>query len=296
MSVFARRLSMYSRRALRTAGGRGLTARIFFLHMPKCGGTALAEGMYGTVALHRRIGVIDAPATRIAAARLHHGSGDPLLCHEDLPFGHETFALREGIALTHLSWTTQMVHGHVLATTCLLSALGQDWALVTMLRDPYARAISNYRMAVRAGVIPDDIDAWLEGAVGQSMAQVYLRYFSGANVIAPGAQAEALSRAEAHMDRFALIGFLDDPRSFQTGFAARFGVRPHFPRRNEARGPELSLTPVQEARLRDLLGPDQRLYDLARMRFAARPAAQPSITVSADRAAQSAMDAPPVRG
>lgn len=264
MSRFRNRVNVYGRRALRSMTSRALRRPVLFLHLPKCGGTALAEGMYGTVGLQNRIGVIDAVSTRRAAALLHADRNDPLLCHEDLPLGDHTFALREALALTHLNWTTRMIHGHLLATPRLLAAVGPDWALMTMLREPRARALSNYRMAVRAGVIEDDLDAWLSGAVGQSMAQVYLRYFSGRNVIPEEERQRALEQAECHMSRFELIGFLDDPQGFQRACADVLGVRPHFPRRNTGDRLALRLTPRQEQTLDSLLAPDRYLYDVAR--------------------------------
>lgn len=264
MSRFQHRANVYSRRLLRTAMGRGLRQRCVFLHMPKCGGTALAEGLYGTVGVAHRVGVIDAVSTRRAAAQLARDVDDPLLCHEDLPLGHLTFELREGIALTHLAWTTRLIHGHILATPRLIKALGHECRLVTMMRDPGERTLSNYRMAVRAGVIADDLDGWLEGPVAVSMAQVYLRYLSGQNVIAPEEEAASVTQAWRHLERFDVVGFLDQPDRFAADFKRVFGVRPHLPRRNVGHGTGATLSPRQRDRLERLLGPDRTLYAAAR--------------------------------
>ena len=166
-----RRAELYSRRSWHTLSGRHLAEPCAFVHLPKCGGTSLAAGLYGTVPLHRRIGVIDAPSTRRAAAIAAFGRDDPRLAHEDLEHGHLTFALREQMVLTHMAWETPLIHGHFFVTETLLAHFGDRYRFVTMMRDPVARALSNYRMAVRAGVIAEDLDAWLDGPVGRSMAQ-----------------------------------------------------------------------------------------------------------------------------
>jgi len=262
-----RRAGLYARRGLSTLPGRGLRRPCVFLHLPKCGGTSLAAALYGTVPLHRRVGVIDALATRRAAALSQFGWDDPMLCHEDLPAGHITFALREQALLTHLCWGTPLIHGHVFLSERARDAGGTGHGWVTMMRDPAERAVSNYRMAVRAGVIPDDPDAWLDGSVGRSMAQVNLRYLTGRNRIDPGQEAEAAAIARDRLGWFELIGFLDDPAGFARGFARRFGPRLPMPRYNRGAGPEVRLTAAQRDRLEALVAPDREVYDAARRLF-----------------------------
>lgn len=262
-----RRTRLYARRSLHTATGGRLKHPVLFLHLPKCGGTSLAAALYGSVPLHHRIGVIDAIATRRAAALMHFGADDPVLCHEDLPHGHLTFALREAQMLTHMAWNTQLIHGHVLWSAQAMAAFGDAWRVVTMMRDPVARAISNYRMAVRAGVIADDVDAWLEGPVGKSMAQVYLRYLSGVNVVPECKAAGHLEIALGNLDRITLVGFIDDQKAFSDRFATIFGPRLSMPRYNVATGPDLSLTPAQLARLKENCAADLTIYAAAEQRF-----------------------------
>lgn len=264
---FRRRAALYGRRTASTLAG-GLRRPCLFVHLPKCGGTSLADGLYGTVPLHRRIGVIDAPATRRAAAIAAFDRDDPLLCHEDLAEGYRTFALREHLALTHMCWGTPLVHGHLLCTGLLVQAAENGgYGMVTMMRDPEARALSNYRMAVRAGVLPADPDAWLDGPVGRSMSQAALRYLSGWNAIPEAGVDAALRRASATLSRFALVGMLDRADAFRDAFAARFGARPAMPRLNRAPEPAGGLSPRQAAKLRALTEPDRALLDLARQRF-----------------------------
>ena len=253
-----RRLALVTQRGWRTATG-GLAEPCLFLHLPKCGGTSLAAALAGTVSARHRVGTIDALATRRAAAMLTTGRADLSTCHEDFDQGHRTFALREQMLAALMAQGCRLIHGHVLFPARLLTAA--PYRLVTMMRAPRARTLSNYAMAVRAGVIPDDVDRWLEGPVGRRMAQQALRYLAAEHDVAD--ERAALSRAQAALARFDLVGILEDVPGFQTRFAARFGVRPVMARLNRGTG-GIALTAAQGARLDRLLEPDMVLYDQAR--------------------------------
>lgn len=249
--------------------GRGVSDPCLFLHLPKCGGTSLSEALYAAVALHHRIGVIDAVSTRRAAAVLAFDKDDAFLCHEDLPDGARTFALREQILLAHLCWGTRLIHGHVLYTDPVRRHFADKYRLVTIMRDPVERTLSNFRMAAHAGVVPDDVDAWLDGPVAPNHATVYLRYLAGQASVAPDEVPTLMPRALAAVDEFDLIGFLDRTDAFVRDFEARFGTRLAIPRSNQARGRAVELDDGQRQRLEALCAPDMEIYRRALARFPA---------------------------
>jgi len=264
-----RRMSLLGARARHTMPGAGLRRRCLFVHLPKCGGTSLTAGLTGIVPLHRRPGAVDAITTRRAAAMLDFGRDDARLCHEELDHGSRTFALREALALTHVAAGAPLIFGHVLLSETLLNAsVAQGYGLVTMMRAPRARALSNYRMAVWAGVIPDDLDAWLDGPVGVRMGRQMLRYLSGhpdpARIDAPDT---ALRIALDRLEAFSLIGSLEAPGAFLNAFSAAFGGRPSLPRLNRGAGEAVTLTPAQSRRLDLLVEPDRILHARAQALF-----------------------------
>jgi hypothetical protein len=263
-----RRARIATGRAGRTAFGQGLAHPCLFLHLPKCGGSSLAEALHATVPLHQRVGVIDAVSTRRAAAVLRFERDDPLLCHEDLEHGGETFALRERILLAHAFWGTRLIHGHVLLSDRVRRHLPVTHRIVTLLRHPVERAISNFRMAAHAGVIPPDPETWLSGPVGRRHATVNLRYLAGRSTVGQAEEAECLALALEALDALALVGFLDRLPRFGAAFADMFGPRIALRRMNRARGAEVSLTRLQRQRLEDLCGPDIVVHDRALARFA----------------------------
>ena len=260
-----RRLRIYSGRAGALAGG--LRHPCLFLHMPKCGGTSLSEALYATVPLHRSVAVLDAVATRRAAAIMQFDRDDEALCHEDLEHGHLTFDLRERLMLSQMTAGAQLIHGHVLYSTAAERHFGSTYRTVSVLREPVSRAISNFSMMAANGYVAPDVDAWLDGPVGRSHATVFLRYLGGRNVVRPEDEPEVLAQALARLDRIAVLGFLDDMPGFLDRFADMFGVRPRVGRRNQANWPTISLNAAQRSRLEQACAADIQIHDAARRKF-----------------------------
>ena len=234
------------------------------MHMPKCGGTSISEAMYGTVPLGRGVAVIDAVATRRAAAMLHFDRDDSLLCHEDLAEGAKVFDLREALLLQHMAWGASLIHGHVLYSPKARTHFGDKYRYVTLLRDPVARMLSNYRMMAGRGGITGDFDSYLASPVARSHAQVYLRYLSGQTVIADADLPRLLALAQSRLADFAVVGFLDDLPAFQRRYRAVFGVSLRINSYNQGAGRQPDLTAEQAARVRALCAADQAIHDLAR--------------------------------
>jgi hypothetical protein len=260
----ARRLSIVTGRAKRSLPGSAPKHPSVFLHMPKCGGTSLSEAMYATVPFHERIGVIDAVSSRRAAAMLHFGKNEPFLCHEDLDTGQMVFNVREGMLLQHMAWNTMLIHGHVFWSEQAEQHFGQTYKYVTLLRDPVARTISNYRMSQRAGLTTADVDAYLAGNVAKRHARVYLRYLTGQNDIADDAMDDAITKAKERLTRFAIIGFLDQTDEFLRQYRTLFGVKLRLAQLNAAPDRPPDYTDDQMQRIRALCAPDIALYDFAK--------------------------------
>lgn len=233
------------------------------MHMPKCGGTSIAEAMYATVGMGKGVAVIDAVSTRRAAAIMAFDRDDAQLCHEDLPHGDKVFALREQLMLQQMAWGARLIHGHILFSTRVETHFGDAYRLVTLLREPVSRMLSNYRMAVRAGLVGDDLDAYLASGLAQNHARVYLRYLGGRNDIPENEIAETLTLAKRRLDRFAVVGLLENLDGFRRRYAAEFGVplRIHTYNRATERAPEPSS--AQRARLAELCAPDTAIYQAA---------------------------------
>lgn len=259
-----RRGAILSGRSKRTLTGTGPRHYSVFLHMPKCGGTSLSEAMYATVPFHERIGVIDAIATRRAAAIVHFDKDDRWICHDDLEHGQKTFDLREQALLQHMAWDTMLIHGHVLWSERAEKHFGDKYKIVTMLRDPVARTVSNMRMAQRAGLVGDDTESYLTSDIARRHARVFLRYLAGRNDIADDELADATAVAKQRLERFAIIGFLDRFEDFRARYKVQFGVRLAMPRLNAAPGRKPDYPDEFMEKIRILCQPDIEICERAR--------------------------------
>lgn len=272
---FRQRSRLYAGRTLRTVTGQSLRHPCVFMHVPKCGGTSVSEALYATVPLHLKIGILDAPSIRRALAILNCGRDD-LSYHDEGPRAAETSRFREALVLMHMAHQATLIHGHFLFSETAWQHFGDRYRFVSILRDPVARTISNYRMDRRTGVFTGDFDAFLDSAEGRLKALHMLRYFSGMPEVAPEQETQALDIARRNMARFSLLGFLDDLPGFADGFARIFGVRPWIPHYNAAEDADVQITPEQHGRLQALCAPDIALYQLARdMAQRPQPAASP---------------------
>lgn len=259
-----RRSAILSGRSKRTLTGTGPRHYSVFLHMPKCGGTSLSEAMYATVPFHERIGVIDAIATRRAAAIVHFDKDDRWICHDDLEHGQKTFDLREQALLQHMAWDTMLIHGHVLWSERAEKHFGDKYKIVTMLRDPVARTVSNMRMAQRAGLVGDDPEDYLTSDIARRHARVFLRYLAGRNDIADDELADATAVAKQRLERFAIIGFLDRFEDFRARYKAQFGVCLAMPRLNAAPDRKPDYPDAFMEKIRILCQPDIEICERAR--------------------------------
>lgn len=258
-----RRARLYSGRIIRSCVLPAPRHPCLFMHMPKCGGTSIAEAMYATVPLGRGVAVIDAVSTRRAAAIYEFGRDEALLCHEDHPHGDKVFDLRERLMLQQMAWGAWLIHGHVLFSDKADAHFGQKFRYVTLLRDPVDRMISNYRMAVNAAVVPEGLDAYLDTPVARSHAQVYLRYLSGQTVVPDADIPAKLALAQSRLARFAVVGFLNDLPAFQQRYLSVFGVPLRIKTYNQGKGQKPTLTADQTDKIATLTAPDQAIFDTA---------------------------------
>lgn len=259
-----RRSRIYSGRIRRSIFGTGLRHPCIFVHLPKCGGTSLSEALYATVPIHKRVDVIDAMSTRRAASILEFGIDDAWKCHDDLEYGDRTFDLRERFLITHCCWGSQLVHGHVMMSDRMQKHCKGRYKFLTIMRDPIERTISNYRMAITAGIASPDPDVWLDSQIARAHSTVYLRYLSGQHTVLPEQEAACLERALGSLELFSLIGFLDDIAAFASEFEQIFGANLILHEYNKAKGAGVVLSDAQMAKLRNMCAADQVIYDRAR--------------------------------
>lgn len=258
LARFRQRSRLYLGRSLRTVSG--LRQPCVFMHMPKCGGTSVSEALYATVPLYRKIGILDSPSIRRALA-IQHYDRDDMSFHDEGPHAGQISAFRESLLLMHMCHQATLIHGHFLFSERAWQHFGAQYRYITLLRDPVARTVSNYRMDRRTDTFTGDFDAYLDSDHGRRQALHMLRYFSGMATVTPEQEPQAMELARRNMQRFSLIGFLEDLGGFARDFDRLFGVRPWIPHYNSAAGDKpLVMTDDQRDRLHALCAPDIELF------------------------------------
>lgn len=271
----ARRGRVYGGRLISALANRPLRHNCCFYHIPKSGGTSLSEALHAAVPVNQHIGEVPANTTRRAAAMLESGRDDEIGYYDDGNNCEAVFRLREGMLLAYMANDVSLAHGHVLFSHKADVHFGRAYKYVTMLRDPAARVVSNYRAAKSAGYVTEDFGDYLKGPVGRAHATHNLRYLSGRAVIHENDTLQAIEEAKAVIDKFSVIGFVDAMDEFLDRFESVFGVRLSVGRHNVGRTamPDIGMT--DKRRLDELCAPDRALHDYARaaMGFSAFAAA-----------------------
>lgn len=258
-----RRAMVYGPRTVRMLTRGGLSQPCCFMHVPKSGGSSVNEALHALAPMDRHILSVPAIPTRRAMAISLNGVDDENAIHEDGPNSEPLFTFREQMVLTGMAHDDVLIHGHF-----LYSAKGHatfpQYQWITMLRDPLARVISNYKDARRAGFYDGTIDEYIESGIARRHAQLNLRYFSGTPEVPEGGEAAALQVALANLEKFAIIGFLDRIDLFKERFGEVFGAVPRIQHYNVGMKLSVDLTDAQRKTLEGFCAPDYEIFETAR--------------------------------
>ena len=248
---------------------RPFPQRIFFLHVPKCGGTAVYDAMRSLyLGLDFREKTIVAQLDRNAscqAAAVGDGCGSTF----ESPAAFDRLLQRRGDLLLYAlgQESSRFVCGHYAFSDAAQRAFGERYAFVTLLRHPVERWISSYFQHARANDpwfdTERDIDAFLESDFGHAQGYELVRFIGGVDECGDYTSAAAIRRAQANLEKFAIVGTLERLDQFQAAFRRRFG-RPLRLRQLNQRPPTQSTDALfdkgRQSRIAAICQPDLELY------------------------------------
>ncbi|MDB5441078.1 MAG: hypothetical protein JWM33_3505 [Caulobacteraceae bacterium] len=239
-----------------------------FVHVPKCGGTSVEEGLRRAYPLSRIR--VDSERSAAAAKAL-------------LPDGAPTrdvlgaaSLMRSHVLEYVLGCGYACITGHAPLRRGVIEAFGDRYGFVTLLRDPVARFKSHYAYSYRSGrhgEIAEALPEFLDTPRARDIAQLYLKYFA---LIEPGREVvadAAITQAKATLNGLAVVGFVDDMTGFADDLTSALGRKVNIGHANQ--GQRKNKTQVEfpaelEDRIRALCAPDIEIYAWARQRFGAR--------------------------
>lgn len=248
---------------------RPFRARIFFQHIPKCGGTSVGRAIRAQYhrfdfRAERQVSQLDVEAANRAATL--RGGGTPTW---NLADDRVLLEAREDLLLYELGRGANFyVGGHFPFSEAAWEEFGKEYAFLTMLRHPVDRWISSYLHRRRNPnpkfrvVAPPE--AYLDSDFGRAQGRELVKYLGG-RAAEGDRPAAAVERARQNLDRFAVVGVIERLDRFVEDFRERFGRS--LPVGHLNRGPAPpdpgTFGPALRRRIEAACQPDLEVYDFA---------------------------------
>ncbi|MER5172861.1 sulfotransferase family 2 domain-containing protein [Thioclava sp. GXIMD2076] len=231
-----------------------MSRSFLYIHVPKCGGTSFGAAL--RLAYWPSQATIDIDRTRrLAQALAPEATGTELILAD--------YAQRRVELAQMLDRRVRCISAHVRFSDTVLSTLDPARACVTLLRDPVARFLSHYAYVQRHHPDPSragTLDAFLGTEAAQRFGSQYLFYFAETYQHHSADVAGDTQRACRALERFSLVGFLEEGAAFRRALQ-RLAGRPLVPlSRNRRPDPAPELPAALRARVEAVCAPDLDIY------------------------------------
>lgn len=239
---------------------------VVFVHVPKCGGTSVEQGLRAAYPLSRFRIHAEGSATVTAAL---WDQGEPTT--RDLLGGASE--VRTMVLKYALGCGYACITGHAPLARGVIGAFRESHDFVTILRDPISRFKSHYMYSFRNGrhgSIEEPIEDFISTDRARDLGSLFLKYYSLENTYRPFDAAKAIESAKATLSEMSVVGFVDQMDAFaddlvKLGRKVRIG---HANKGANEGGKKQIFTPEVMAEVEALCAADLEVYRWARERFA----------------------------
>jgi hypothetical protein len=254
MKVVERVARALQRRILGSSDQSGLgDRRIFFLHLPKCGGSSIRAAL-NEACTDEKMAALNPHASRRAAETL----GEDMLRYRAslLPY----YMAREDV---------QVLTGHFPWSNEAYEHFGDDWTYVTLLRDPVQRWFSHYfydRYKSHSDhfKIEEDLDTFLESERAQEMGDLYVRRLTDP---IHRESSDAVMEAKENLNKFDVVGVVENIDNFVSRLSGQAGVEMRVSKRNESPAQERKKSASRNKKyvnkVKEICRKDKIIYEFA---------------------------------
>lgn len=236
--------------------------RIVFHHVPKCGGTSVAQALRVRYAIS--FGGFPTRPTYRAVEALHPEEDEMGATKLVDEFQHYSL-------LFYLYKDVRCVAGHVRFSSTAYEKFSDSYKFVTTLRDPIKLIESAFfyetKRTNHLWEVPKNIEAYIERPQAQLLGASYSYFFSGLPANSEPQSTESIELAKANLKLFDAVGFVDDMSSFQEQLRRNCGLRLRIGHANKsgASSAERSvITPAVRKKIEKLCAANLEIYEFAK--------------------------------
>lgn len=236
--------------------------RVVFHHVPKCAGTSVSRALRTRYFLSEES--IAAPGTA-AVMEQQYGKLD----FSNIDDFNRIRRFRVEL-LHYMMWKdVYFIGGHVPFNAPAYDQF-QGYRLITVLRDPVERYISEYFYNYQRNHqsrIDLNFEDYLHSPLGQRNALKFCEYFCGDTRLSIDNPEALVAQAKSNLEKFDVIGFTNNMERFEADIRKTLGIRVSFGVQNKRTAPDTKLeeivTPPLREKLTEMCRHDQEIYDFA---------------------------------